>query len=48
MSSNLMAQGPYTDEEALQAGLVTNLGYADELDEELDQKAGKDVKQVGC
>ncbi|MGB9153582.1 MAG: signal peptide peptidase SppA [Alphaproteobacteria bacterium] len=43
---DLMARGPYTDEEALQEGLVTRVAYADELDEELQQKAGKDVKQV--
>ncbi len=43
---DLMAKGPYTDEEALQAGLVTRLAYADELDDELTAKAGKDAKQV--
>lgn len=43
---DLMARGPYTDEEALQAGLVTRLAYSDDLDDEIDQKAGKDVKQV--
>jgi protease-4 len=42
----LMAKGPYTDEEALQAGLVTKLAYADEMDDELKQKAGADSKQV--
>jgi len=43
---DIMARGPYTDEEALQEGLVTKLAYADELDDELDLKAGKDAKQV--
>jgi protease-4 len=42
----IMTKGPYTDEEALQTGLVTKLAYADELDDELMQKAGKDAKQV--
>jgi protease-4 len=43
----LMANGPYTDEEALKAGLVTRIGYADELERELDDKAGKDVAKIG-
>ncbi len=43
---DLMARGPYTDEEALQEGLVTKLAYADELREELERKAGKDAKQI--
>ena len=43
---DVMARGPYTDEESLQEGLVTRLAYTDELDEELDRKAGKDAKQV--
>ncbi len=42
----LMERGPYTDDEALKAGLVTRIGYADELDQEVEQKAGKDSKQV--
>jgi protease IV len=42
----LMARGPYTDEEAVQEGLVTRLAYADEFDDELDRKAGKDAKQI--
>lgn len=45
-SRDLMQRGPYTDEEALKEKLVTRLGYFDELDEELDQKAGKDAKSV--
>jgi protease-4 len=43
---DLMDKGPYTDEEALGAGLVTKLAYADELDDELMQKAGKNAKQI--
>ncbi|MDP9128396.1 MAG: signal peptide peptidase SppA [Pseudomonadota bacterium] len=43
---SLMAQGPYTDQEAFKAELVTHLGYADELQAELDEKIGKDVAQV--
>lgn len=44
---NLMEQGPYVDDEALKLGLVTRIGYRDELDDELMQKAGQDTKQVG-
>jgi len=43
---NLMARGPYTDEEAIQEGLVTRLAYADEFEEEIDHKAGKDAEQT--
>ncbi len=43
---DLMAKGPYTDEESLKAGLVTHIGYADDLDEELKKKA-PDAKDVG-
>jgi protease-4 len=43
----LMAQGPYTADEAFKAGLVTHIGYADELDKELESKAGKNVQQIG-
>lgn len=42
----LMEQGPFTDEEARQAGLVTRLAYSDELDEELEKKAGKTAKHA--
>ena len=42
----LMAKGPFTDEEGLNAKLVTKLGYADELDQELERQFGKDVKDV--
>ncbi len=43
---NLMARGPYTDEEAVQEGLIARLAYADEFDDEIDRKAGKDAKQL--
>ncbi len=43
---DLMARGPYTDDEALKEKLVTRLGYWDELDEELEAKAGKEAKSV--
>jgi protease-4 len=42
----LMARGPYTAEEALKLGLVTHIGYADELKAEIKQKAGDDVETV--
>ncbi|MDE2029031.1 MAG: signal peptide peptidase SppA [Alphaproteobacteria bacterium] len=42
----LIAQGPYTAEEAQQAGLVTRLAYADELKAEIDKKAGESAKRV--
>ena len=42
----LMEQGPYTDTEAFKANLVTKIGYSDELDKEIDQKAGEDPKEV--
>lgn len=44
----LMAAGPYTDTEAEQAGLVTRIGYADELADEAKEKAGKDAQLVGA
>jgi protease-4 len=43
---DLMARGPYTDDEALHEKLVTHLGYYDELDSEFDRIAGKDAKTV--
>ncbi len=43
---DLMDRGPYTDEEALQEGLVTRLAYVDELQTELESKAGKDAQQT--
>jgi protease IV len=43
---NLMAQGPYTDQESVQEGLVARLAYADEFDNELERKVGKDARQV--
>jgi protease-4 len=42
----LMARGPFTGDEALKAGLVTQIGYADELETKLDEKFGKDSKQI--
>lgn len=42
----LMEHGPYTDQEALQAGLVSRLGYEDELEKSLRESFGKDVKLV--
>jgi protease-4 len=42
----LMENGPYTDKEAEDAGLVTHIGYEDELDKEAADKAGADAKQV--
>lgn len=41
---DLMARGPFTDEEAVKEKLVSRLGYFDELDDEIDQKAGKETK----
>lgn len=43
---DLMNKGPYTGEEAKQAGLITRLGYMDEFEEDLEKKAGKDAKQI--
>lgn len=43
---SMMEQGPYVDDEAVKLGLVTRLGYKDELDDELMQKAGEGTKQV--
>jgi len=43
---NLMTEGPYTDEEALNAGLITHIGYRDELKNEIDNKAGLNSKFV--
>ncbi|HEU0118692.1 MAG TPA: signal peptide peptidase SppA [Alphaproteobacteria bacterium] len=42
----LMEKGPFTDDEALKNELVTKVGYWDELDKEIDDKAGTDAKQV--
>ena len=42
-----MERGPFTASEALKNGLVTHIGYADELGKELDKKVGKDTEQVG-
>lgn len=42
----LMERGPFTDKEAEGAGLVTHIGYSDELAKEAEDKAGPDAKQV--
>lgn len=42
----LMEKGPFTDNEAEENGLVTHLGYEDELLKEAEDKAGAGVKQV--
>lgn len=42
----LMERGPFTDAEAEKAGLVTHLGYADELDNEIEKKAGSAAVQA--
>ncbi len=44
---DLMARGPYTDEEAVKEGLVTRLGYIDELEKEVRARAGKDAVVAG-
>ncbi len=41
-----MAEGPFTEEEASKNGLVTKVGYADELEDEIEAKAGKDAAHV--
>ncbi|MFY9286956.1 MAG: signal peptide peptidase SppA [Alphaproteobacteria bacterium] len=43
---SLMDKGPYTESEALKANLVTRVGYADELDEEVEKKLGVEAKAV--
>lgn len=42
----LIANGPYTANEALKTGLVTKIGYEDELEKVIDEKAGKDSAYV--
>jgi protease-4 len=42
----LMERGPFTDKESEEAGLVTHIGYSDELAKEAEDKAGPDAKQV--
>ena len=43
-AQSIVANGPYTSGEALKSGLVTKLGYEDEIEKELKDKAGdKDV-----
>jgi protease-4 len=43
----LMEKGPFTASEALKNDLVTHIGGANELDDELKKMAGDDVEQVG-
>jgi len=43
---DIVANGPYTSQEALKTGLVTKLAYADEFTEEIKNKAGKDAAYV--
>lgn len=40
----LMSEGPFTANEALKAGLVTHIGYADEMEKEIKQKVGGDAQ----
>lgn len=42
----LLANGPYTANEALKEGLVTKIGYEDEFFKELDEKLGKETVSV--
>ena len=42
-AKQIIANGPYTANEALKIGLVTKLAYQDEVEKELKDKAGKDV-----
>lgn len=44
---DIVANGPYTSQEALKLGLVTKLAYADEFYAELEKVAGKDTDAVG-
>ncbi len=45
-AKDAMGKGPYTDDEALKAGLITNIGYADQVDKVIQDKAGADVKDL--
>ena len=44
---DLMARGPFTSSEALKEGLVTKLAFADNLDDEIKAKVGKDATVAG-
>ncbi len=44
----LMERGPFTATEALKNNLVTHIGSANELEDELKKKAGDDVEIVGA
>ncbi len=41
-----LANGPYTASEAIKMGLVTKIGYEDEMNKEIDEKLGKDIAKV--
>ncbi len=43
---DLMVKGPYTDDEAMKANLITHIGATDELDDELKAKTSKDIRYV--
>ncbi len=45
-ANTLLANGPYTANEALKEGLVTKIGYEDEFFKELDDKLGKETVSV--
>lgn len=45
-ANELIANGPFTSNEAVKNNLITRLGYEDELEKELDDKAGKDSEYL--
>ena len=45
-AQQFMAEGPYTANEALKKGLVTQIGYEDEMMEKIKEEAGKEGKRV--
>ncbi len=45
-AQQLMAEGPYTANEALKKGLVTHIGYEDEMMDKIKEEAGKEGKRV--
>lgn len=45
-TEKIMSHGPYTDKEAVEAGIISRLGYADELETMLKASISKDVKIV--
>lgn len=46
MAVKWMQDGPYTAQEAKKAGLVTVVGYDDEMIKKVDEKAGKDAEHL--